>query len=89
MQATAADGSVITPYVAGKGSIFLNGTDGTAGVKNSYRTNFEWTKVGDKALTYPLDGLITIATDEKGLFTAPTAEEENYMFNFTFDGISS
>ena len=89
MGSATADGTSILPYTAGKGSILLNATAGTAGVKNSYRTNFEWTKIGDKETTYPLDGLSTIATDEKGLFTSPTAADENYTFNFTFDGMST
>lgn len=79
-------GNMTTYTASTKGSIMLNASATTCNVKNSFKTNFAWTVVGESA-TYPLEGLTTIAMDENALFNDPTNEIFSYLGNF--DGSST
>lgn len=64
----------VAPFTASeKGSVFVTG-DPTVSVEQSYKTDFEWTSIGegDAAKIYPLEGLTNLGLSEKALWSAPT-----------------
>lgn len=73
MQTENCDGETIHTYSAGtNGSIFLNG-DFAANVRSSFRTNFEWTSIGEgeAAKTYGISGIESLGMDENALWQEP------------------
>jgi hypothetical protein len=67
-----------------KGSIMLNGSAATVSVSNSYKTDFDWTKIGTGETTYPIDGLESVSVDETKLFKAPS--DGDYSIQYSFNG---
>ena len=73
MQTKDCDGETLQTFNAGtNGSIFLNGTF-APNVKSSFRTNFEWTSIGEgeAAKTYGIDGIESLGFDENSLWQDP------------------
>lgn len=75
MATTGSAGSEVLTYTAGTaGSIYTDATAAQINVSHSFKTNFEWTTVGEK--TYPIENLNALSMDENGLWQAP--KEGNY-----------
>ena len=63
----------VKPFTASTtGSIFVTGGP-TVSVEQSYKTNFEWTSLGEAeaATIYPLEGLTDLGLNETGLWKDP------------------
>lgn len=90
MASTESKGAKIQTYTAGiAGSIFINGTKALVSASNSFKTNFEWTPIGDTGTIYPLDGLTTLSFDEKALWKDPENNDYKIIGNIGESGIGA
>lgn len=85
---TGANGTELNTYTPGNtaGSIFLNGASALVSVSKSFKTNFNWTVIGEN-LTYPLDGLQELSFDETKLWQNPSEGDFKIIGNIGEDGI--
>jgi hypothetical protein len=85
---TGANGTELNTYTPGNtaGSIFLNGASAQVSVSKSFKTNFNWTVIGEN-LTYPLDGLQELSFDETKLWQNPSEGDFKIIGNIGEDGI--
>lgn len=82
---TGSAGSDMLAYTAGKkGSVLLAGANALVSANNSYKTNFEYTEIGEGKTTYPIADLANLAVNEKELFLEP--EDENFTIVYSFAG---
>lgn len=85
---SGGSGSKIETYKAGeKGSIFLNGANALVSASRSFKTNFEWTPIGNDGKIYPIDNLQSLGFNENGLWSNPAGGEFRIIGNIGEDGI--
>ena len=74
MMTKNCDGETVQTFKAGtNGSIFLNPQDVTPNVSSAFRTNFDWTSIGEgeAAKTYGISGIETLGMSETDLWQDP------------------
>ncbi|MCR4918295.1 MAG: hypothetical protein K5928_00550 [Prevotella sp.] len=88
MASTGSTGDDCQTYQAGTaGSIFLDNLEAQVSASHSFKTNFDWTLIGEA--TYPIDQLTSLSMDEHALWKAPASGDYTVIGNIGESGIGA